>query len=299
MNTLATKKLLGVAVSAALGMAGNAQAASYAVAYDNIFNWSITDSGGAALVPTTSLYDSESHAELGAGITVDDNNGASPPQSSFALLGGAGLGITDNNFAFVGPNSPDYGRGDGDIPTGSQSQKIGEAYVGSDGQTAGGGSVNTLDLTFTVAAGTTEALTFMFEAQKYLEAWTTGSTVLDFAEADNNFNITITDATGASVFDWSPDGAAGGITGGVETADAFDLSLDFFASSGNPGPLVYNQLGGGLFQATTGLLAAGTYSLGVSNETHSHVSTGSVPEPATLLLLGARSGRFGLHPPSA
>lgn len=291
MKSLGTKKLLGVAVSAVLGLgvAGNAQAAaSYAVAWDNIFNWSITDSTGALLATTSEFYDSEAHAELNGALVSNGNNGIAPSQSSFAILGQA---WPDNNFNRIGPNPPNYGRGDGDIPAGNQSQKIGEAYVQSMGsvETAGGGSVNTLDSTFTVGPNGT-MLTFDFWAEKYLEAWTTGNKVgVDFAEADNNFNITISDATGATVFDWSPNGGAGGITGGVENVDSFDLSKDLYANPLNPGPLVYAQ-GPANFNASTFLLAAGKYSLGVSNEVHAHVS---VPEPATLLLFGAGLAGLG------
>jgi len=153
---------------------------------------------------------------------------------------------------------------------------------------SGGGSVNTLDATFTVAAGDTATLIFEFDAEKYLEAWTDGTTG-SFAEADNNFNITVTDATGAGVFDWSPDGNVGtGITGGTETADAFDLSRDLFASTGNPGPLTYS--GAGFFSASTFVLTEGTYSIGVSNEVHAHVN--DVPEPASMFLMGG--GLMGL-----
>lgn len=296
MNTLRsfTKKTLVAATASVvmgLGVAGNASAASYAIAYDNIWNWNI-NSGFPGF--NNVLYTSEAHADLNSTVISDSRSGSTTPQNVPIQFLGQGTG--DNAFTPIGRASPNYGLGDAVIWNPTNATNIGESYVTGLG-TGSGGGLNTLNGTFTLLNPTT--LTFSFNAHPYIEVEATGNTLLDFARADINFNISLVDAQGNIVFAWSPDGAAGGITGGVENLDPFDLSVDRFANSVVHGPLVYDPTGLGIgavgiinpicnvnactFSATTFQFGPGNYSLAVSME--ENVNT-SVPEPATLLLLG-------------
>lgn len=90
------------------------------------------------------------------------------------------------------------------------------------------------------------------------------------------------------VFDWAPDGVLGTITGGVETADPYSLNTPLGANE--------NFIHSGNYAASTGALAAGTYTIliSMSNGVDVTDTTGpvSVPVPAALPLLA--SGLAGL-----
>lgn len=282
MNTLRcfNKKMLVAATASVvlgMGMAGNASAApiSYAAAYNDIWNWTIKDGAGNPVTPSPVLYTSESHAELNGALITDSKFGATPPVDANVQNLGSASGA-NNNFnnpdhtpSLIG-RSGNYGMGDAVIFTGDHAANIGEVYL--DGnlklpQEGGGGGNNSLNGTFTLADLT--KLTFSFNARPYLEVEATGTNaLLDWAQADINFNITIKKADGTTAFSWAPS----------------ELNQDLFANSVVHGPLTYNP-GMSIFSLsnTTGDLTAGTYSMAVSMEEHAHAS---VPEPGTVFLLG-------------
>ncbi len=89
-------------------------------------------------------------------------------------------------------------------------------------------------------------------------------------------------------FAWAPNGAAGGIVGGIETADSENLNLTReVLTGGDPdavhsGPYANDVFGS--FAAFTNALGVGNYTLSLSMIEKSDVKR--VPEPATLALMG-------------
>ena len=152
----------------------------------------------------------------------------------------------------------------------------------------------------TGAANTTSALTlattFSFSLLNDL------SVIVDFngllhllADADTLVNAIsgsawsiniINRATGLTVFDWTPDGLAGSITGGTEQADDCDLTR-VVTAFGPGGHAEWNCAAASHYRATTGLLlAANTYDLSITHQNQTNVLVQTVPEPSTLLLAG-------------
>ena len=108
------------------------------------------------------------------------------------------------------------------------------------------------------------------------------------AIAGSVWSINITNhLTGATVFDWTPDGLAGGITGGTEQADTCDLTRSLTQFGPNANPAVFDCFAGSHYRATTDLLlAANTYDLSITHQNQANVLVQAVPEPSSILLAG-------------
>jgi len=135
-----------------------------------------------------------------------------------------------------------------------------------------------------------------FDATAYLETFVQflPITLGESAQASYDVSFSVDNlTTGMNVFSWTPDGAGGGITGGTELLDPFDLNDtisntdilggNFFRPGG-----IFNVKGStatGSFAALTPVLAVGdSYQLTARMGTR--VDVASVPEPGTLGLLG-------------
>jgi hypothetical protein len=323
MNFTKTKLLTGLMASGlALGLAGNASAShAYAVSYNDIDNFGITDTGNVTFNILTGDFTSETTSELNGNVngTSSDLDAAWNCQGPSCPGGGQ---ANNNSFTTIGEgHTLNYGMGDAVIAdqnvlggTGNATN-IGEANSWN-GNESGGSGTNILSTSFSVSGAGTQ-LTFSFDAAPYMAALI--EEIGDNASATLTMNISIQQLIGGqgeTVFEWNPDGQGGGgsgIFGGTESADPFSLNRSITATGLVPAneydPTGYNPIAlgesgldflaagvtYGSFGATTSLLGAGQYVLTVNmNEEVLVSSTVEVPLPAPLLLLGTGLIALGL-----
>jgi len=130
-----------------------------------------------------------------------------------------------------------------------------------------------------------------FFADLYMRAFISPTNALgSSATAKANLTFNITDAaTGDTVFEWSPNGLVGGIIGGTELADGGSLNRTMSALL--PGDnFVVDAAGSQFYSASTSLVAGTQYQFTIGHVVGADGT--QVPEPGTLLLLGA--GVLGL-----
>ena len=298
-----------------LALSGGAQASVLATSMIDMSNFLI-QSGGVTVVNggAVSVFNFASNADQdvtlsGFGSLSNSQPGTTTPIDFAPICVGSGCNpiLPNNSFpALTGPTALNYAAADqleigapivglpGFLPG---ARVANGSYVGIDGlSVAGSANSNNGVLTqfqFTVAnAG---VLTFNFNARSYLEAFvssTEQTTFGTFADASQSFGFRITDVgTGNTVFNFRPDGTAGGGTVGAEISDPFSLNANAGAqpngivNARDRGLNTAGNSAGNFFSASTLALAPGSvYQLSAFINTN--VNARRVPEPGILALLG-------------
>jgi len=307
---LSRLKLLPIAAAAlAFASAGTAQAAAYAYSYDNIYGLTInTVSGTTTFVNSTVI--SRATATLNGASTITGGSGVlDAPQ---ATMGAVTKGQNDFTPQGLGPAA--YSRGDAQIvstqvppfPAGStstQAVNAAESYLpGSGTADASGRNGSTTGFSVNFVVGSPSAtLAFNFSADPYMQVFLDAlSGPGSSATANLVVTYTITNAAGAIVFNWTPDGVVGsGITGGTESADGANLNTNLATTDLIGAVNPYNPVGcgvptgtgistacGAAFAALTNPLAAGAYTLVLNAVESTDLVITQVPEPGTLALVG-------------
>jgi hypothetical protein len=307
------KTLLALAMVGSFA-ASNAQASAYALSYNDVTNLVITPSAGITFVGGSSTNNSNAIACLPNGNCVN-SGGAGVINAPFAQIGATGY--VENSYLAVNreANPTSFSLADasidarqfaGDPFTRARNMAEGLLRETNTANATGGNSSATL-LTSTFIVTGNGSISFAFDADPIIVAYLVAAGAGSQAEGilALNFNIvgspgnTAPGSTGV-VFNWAPDGIAGGVLGGVEDADPFTMNVAFTALPGNPGPLEYDPVGcvigtpGGCFRATTNPLAAGTYTLNLSMRETVNLQLVQIPEPGSILLLGIGLAALGV-----
>ena len=304
------KLLPAAAALAMLCAAGGAQAGAYGYSYDNIFGLTISNPTGVVTVASTTNISRSTSTLNGVSVINGGSGILDSPQSA---VGAVTKG--QNDFTQQGPTGT-YARGDAQIvstqfppfpagATSTQAVNVAEAHLDTAGTAdASGrnGSTTGFSVNFVVGSPTA-TLAFNFLAAPFMQVFLNSDVGLGSSStAYLVVTFSITNALGATVFNWAPDGLVGsGITGGTETADAANLTTNLSTNFLTRGTLfTYDPTGcgaptgtgigtacGGSFAALTNALAAGSYTLTLNAvESVDLVKVAAVPEPGTLALLG-------------
>lgn len=285
-----------VSLALGLGVAGNAHANAYSLAYDNVTNLFIN-----ALNTTFSLPSSVNSRASACqnNPTCQNQGGAGVTNSAFAAAAGDVVGANPTGYTedfyisgaagklAANDNLPSPREGTGGSWSLADAQIVSQQTLGNpftqavnmaEGQLVGDGTANanagnssatTFNVGFT--AGPNAVLNFAFDANALLKAvLTTPPDYIFPSQADASISVSFAirdNVTGQNVFQWAPDGTAGGITGGTELRDSFSLNTNVAALPGSPGPFTYvkglsNVAGDcqvGTFATGIGLLAGGCF----------------------------------------
>lgn len=235
-----------------------------------------------------------------SGQIINAFGGIDLAQNCVVSCGGFGA----NNFAHNNPppladfarvdsllaNSPVIVTGNPGIATPADAHTVAQVNITNNGDGQGRSDLG-LVTTFSFSLANDQTITFDFDADAYLRAFLGIPATSGFAQSSLDWNVEIRRVGGPVVFSWTPDGAAGGILGGTETADACDLSQ---TTSVQVVPDDSQIACSGHFTATTGtLLAANQYTMNIRHGSRVDVSVQTLPEPGTLALLGVALGGFG------
>jgi len=287
---------VSLAMLSVLPSVARADALAQAILDISVFRLTASGSPTAGTVTGSGIVTGVFNGNPLAGINVSTQN--------FALQTSLGVGYTPNTEYtgavpgnFAGGSTSILGVGVTNAPfNGLGARAISDAVVSL--QPQGNGNVTsttgtTFAYEFDLASSSTVAITF--NANQFLRAFLQGTPILSgAATASTTWQMTIAKTcinapagcvvpVGA-VFNWSPNGQAGGITGGTETLDPFSLNRGVTASANFLDEDVIAPVNGS-FAAMTNQLGIGRYTMTIAQTASSRAQI-EVPEPGTLALVG-------------
>ncbi len=264
----------GIVIAVGLVSSGASWASSYAVSTNSITSFDLNLPVGSTFHSLT--FSGDIAVALGD-LTGGDVNIAAQDAAA-ACVGSYCAGFINSFVSHTSGSYPGFAYGDAQILnssvlTGSgAASSIGEALV-YDG-IAGAAGANTMIASFTL--GSAGSLSFSFLSDLYMNTQLGSGGI--FAKSDSGMNISIWSGLTTKVFEWKPDGVAGGILNGTEIYDPYNLNQSISGSA------TYDPLAG-TFTAGTNTLAAGTYTMKIRMDNIAGVS--AVPVPAALPLFGS------------
>ena len=303
-----TRLTQALAFAGAALLVGNAHANSYAASSNNVQNGTVTPTGAITFAPTSSS--SSTAATLnGTGQTfqASGTNPDAPISAVGSAAGRANETVSGGYYTLIGPTGSNYSWGDANVvqeqltPNGSiTARNAAETNIATFGFGNADGT-NRSSTGMTIAAGSACATSacfvdFAFQADPFIRALVDSAALPGSVAAGTiSFDITITQmlAGGGNqiVFNWTPNGAAGGITGGTETADSANLNLTLTALPGQD----FSYSPAQAFQsyaARTNNLLPGQYNLSIVMTEKTDVVR-AIPEPETYALMIAGLGAMG------
>jgi hypothetical protein len=306
-TNMKTKILTAFIVLGMAGMASNAFAtgAAYTISSGAYSSGQAIFSDPGAITSFISTDTGQANALLNGFGTTNSFTGVSTPNSGVNGIGTSSTNTPSTpptfvpigqigNYAYASAAIPTIQTASAPTTTFISAKTIAEANVqaGNASQSAASVGSNS-NITFSFGVSGSTNLVFSVNADPFLQAIVTSPNGIE-AYANETASIKLVDtSTNVTMFDFTPNGATGhDVTGfGTYTVNSDPFSLNNNIDQlGSPGTLTYNP-GTGLFEITDNGLTTGNYTLTLAVENNESTIT-SVPEPGTMLLMGA--GLFGL-----
>lgn len=261
---------------------------------------------------TTAGISTSCFGSVTTSVTTCSTTPGTPPLAAHAANapGGAPSRVDGaaNNWDFFGPGvAQTYANSDSEIQTAqlvngvpTSTVQISEAEIAGTGTAQSSTNVQsntTLNFVFTTVGPASLTLSFQANPSLYVSDDTVPTPLIALAQANTGLSFGLSSTNAGVNVRWNPDGLAGGFSrcvGATCTENDDDESLNNTVglpsvpgSDGISDIRSGNDNGLSNFSITLGSLGAGTYSLTLAGTSSvSVVQIESVPEPATLALLG-------------